>query len=123
MSDFIIEITEVCVLGVSVMLLHELGHWIMFKRYDIPYRFKMTKSYMSLEFEIAHLSKRGFEKIVRLVLAGAFLPLIVLIPCFLSMSAFLIWMGLVVCLANAIYTCYETISAVSFLTKEKEEEG
>lgn len=104
MNGFIIEITEVCVLAVSLMLLQELGHWIMFKRYDIPYRFKMTRFYMSLEFEIAYVSKRGFEKIVRLVLAGAFSPLIVLIPCFLSMSAFLIFVGLIGCLANAIYT-------------------
>jgi len=95
--------------GVSPLLLHEFGHWIMLKRYKIPFKFFFEWKTGCLCFE----EHSNSVKSLKVGLAGAFPPLIILIPCVLSGYLILVSLGFLVCLFMALWSCVEVWKNIS----------
>jgi len=101
-------------------LLHEFGHWIMLKKYDVPFscHLNIKKGFM-FEFRV-HFEDPTIPDIakgLKIALFGAFPPILVFIPLFFNFNWFLFIVSLFVCLLYAFWTIYETWLNLSQLIK------
>jgi len=101
MSDLIII---VFILGLFPLILHEFGHWIILKKYDIHYKIFFNR-YGAFGFKT--FNKKLTKNELKAGLMGAFTPLLILIPILFSRSFTFLFFGLFVCLIYALWTCIE----------------
>jgi len=102
------------ILGFGALFLHEFGHWLMLKRYKIPHHIFFDWKRLLIEFKTKPQNpKQG----IKITLAGAFPPLLVLIPCFFSVDEQIIIIGFTYCLFFAIWTCIELWYNISRLVQ------
>lgn len=102
-------------------LLHEFGHWIMLKIYDVPFTFHINvKRGFMFEFKISldNPTIPDIAKGLKIALFGAFPPLLAFIPLLFFFNWLLLIYGLSVCLVYAFWTIYETWLNLSQLIKK-----
>ena len=89
--------------GIVPLFLHEFGHWIMLKKYKIPYNFFIDWKKGIIGFR----TNTNDIRQLKCGLMGAFFPLLIMIPLTLTFNLFLISLGLLVCLFYTLWTCVE----------------
>lgn len=89
------------------LFLHEFGHWIMLRRFRIPFKVVYTKT-SCIGFEELVENRTEFDNLrsLRVGLAGAVTPLFALIP-LLYFGPVLIIAGVLTSFVYALWTVYE----------------
>lgn len=88
---------------IAPIALHELGHWLILTYYKISFDLFFDWKGLMFGFEEHSNSPNALKA----GLAGAFLPLLILIPCILLGNFYLIGLGLIACLVMSIWACVE----------------
>jgi len=94
------------------LFLHELGHWVGLKYFRLPYKFKVMRGFLGpeigFEWTREDIDIETLKKYLIVSLAGAFPPLLMLVPAFITKSLPFVACSSVLCLFYSIWTCIET---------------
>jgi len=88
---------------VAPFLLHEFGHWIMLKRFELPYKFYIGR--WGIGFAVPPEFDSDLRQI-KVGLASAFTPILFLIPLFF-IDFSIAFLGIVECFCYALWSCIE----------------